>query len=304
MKKILLGVLSSILMLTLVGCSATKEENIEKVFVYGSLRSDMFNYDVYLNGKVSENQKATIKGDLFHLDNKGYPAIVPGEGEVVGELMTFKDFKSTLKDLDELEAYVEGEEKENEYNRKVVDVTLEDGTVEKAYYYEYNPSADYNKDDKLISVESGDWKEYMESIEISRVFVYGSLRSDMLNYDLYLDGKVEETIKGTIEGDLFHIENKGYPAVVQGEGEVVGELMTFKDFESTLKDLDELEAYVEGEENENEYNRKIVNVKISEGTVIKAYYYEYNPPAQYNKDDKLVPVESGDWKKYMEDTEK
>lgn len=304
MKKILLGALSLLVLLTFVGCSATKEEKIENVFVYGSLRSDMFNYDVYLDGKVEDTKKATIKGDLFHLDNKGYPAIVPGNGAVVGELMTFKDFESTLKDLDELEAYVEGEEKENEYNRKVVDVTLEDGTVEKAYYYEYNPSADYNKDDKLISVESGDWKEYMESIEISRVFVYGSLRSDMFNYDLYLDGKVEETIKGTIEGDLFHIENKGYPAVVPGDGEVVGELMTFKAFESTLKELDELEAYVEGEENENEYNRKIVNVKISEGTVIKAYYYEYNPPAQYNKDDKLVPVESGDWKKFMEDTKK
>ena len=304
MKKQLLVMLFSMMVLTLVGCSAPKEDNIEKVFVYGSLRSDMFNYNVYLNGKVEENKKATIKGDLFHLDNKGYPAVVPGDGEVVGELMTFKDFESTLKDLDELEAYEEGAEDENEYNRVVVDVTLEDGTVEKAYYYEYNPSADYNKDDKLIPVESGDWNEYMKNIKIDRVFVYGSLRSDMFNYDLYLDGKVEENVKGTIEGDLLHIENKGYPAVVSGDGEVVGELMKFKDFEATLKELDELEAYEEGKENENEYNRKIVNVKIAEGTVIKAYYYEYNPTADYNKEDKLVPVNSGDWKTYMEDNKK
>lgn len=306
MKKILLGSLLSALILTLTGCSTPKEEveNINKVFVYGSLRSDMFNYDIYLDGKVEENKKATIKGDLFHLDNKGYPAIVPGDGEVIGELMTFKDFKSTLKDLDELEAYVEGEETENEYNRKIVDVKLEDGSIEKAYYYEYNPSADYNKDDKLIEVKNGDWKSYMDNIKVERVFVYGSLRSDMFNYKTHLDGKVEESIKGTINGDLFHIENKGYPAVVPGDGEVAGELMTFKDFESVLKELDELEAYEKGQESENEYNRKIVNVKIAEGTVIKAYYYEYNPSADYNKDDKLVEVKNGDWKQYMEENKK
>ncbi|SCH85491.1 gamma-glutamylcyclotransferase family protein [Romboutsia sp. 1001713B170207_170306_H8] len=154
MKKILLGTLLSALILTLTGCSTSKDEteNIDKVFVYGSLRSDMFNYDVYLDGKVKENKKATVKGELFHLDNKGYPAVVPGDREVIGELMSFEDFESTLKELDELEAYVEGEENENEYNRKVIDVTLEDGSIEKAYYYEYNPSADYNKDDKLIEV--------------------------------------------------------------------------------------------------------------------------------------------------------
>ncbi|MEG0562441.1 MAG: gamma-glutamylcyclotransferase family protein, partial [Cetobacterium sp.] len=139
-----------------------KEEKIEKVFVYGSLRSDMFNYNVYLDGKVEENKKASIKGDLFHLDNKEYPAVVPGEGKVVGELMSFDNFESTLKDLDDLEAYIEGEEDENEYNRKVVDVILEDGSIEKAYYYEYNPIADYNKDDKLVPVTNGDWKIYME----------------------------------------------------------------------------------------------------------------------------------------------
>lgn len=162
MKKKLLVMLFSMMVLSLTGCSTAKEESIEKVFVYGSLRSDMFNYKEYLDGKVEKNVPGTIEGDLFHLENKGYPAVVPGDGEVVGELMTFKDFDATLKELDELEAYVEGEEDENEYNRKVVDVKIDEGTVIKAYYYEYNPPADYNKDDELVPVESGDWKKHME----------------------------------------------------------------------------------------------------------------------------------------------
>ncbi|MGL5694577.1 MAG: gamma-glutamylcyclotransferase family protein [Peptostreptococcaceae bacterium] len=163
MKLLATAVLSTII---LTGCSQTKNEEVDKVFVYGSLRSDMFNYEIYLDGKVTNNEKSTIDGDLFHIDNKGYPAVVPGDGEVVGELMEFKDFEGTLKELDELEAYEEGKEDENEYNRKVVDVKLEDGSTEKAYYYEYNPPADYNKDDKLIEVKSGDWKQYREENNI------------------------------------------------------------------------------------------------------------------------------------------
>ncbi len=52
MKKILLGVLLSSFILALTGCSASKEEKVERVFVYGSLRSDMFNYKTHLEGKV------------------------------------------------------------------------------------------------------------------------------------------------------------------------------------------------------------------------------------------------------------
>ncbi|CEI73572.1 gamma-glutamylcyclotransferase family protein [Romboutsia hominis] len=167
MKKKLVGILVASSMMLMVGCSAkesnkTEAEEIKKVFIYGSLRSDMFNYDIYLDGKVTKNDKATIKGDLSHIENKGYPAVTPGNGEVIGELMEFKDFDSTLKELDELEAYEVGKENENEYNREIVDVKLEDGTTEKAYYYEYNPPAEYNKDDKLVPVKHGDWKVYME----------------------------------------------------------------------------------------------------------------------------------------------
>ncbi len=133
---------------------------VKKIFVYGSLRSDMFNYKIYLDGNVESSYKGYINGNLSHLDNKGYPAVVPGEGKVLGELMNLIDFEKTLSELDEMEHYEENG-KNNEYNRKVVEVDLLDGTKEKAYYYEYNPGTEINKDDLLIPVPSGDWKEYM-----------------------------------------------------------------------------------------------------------------------------------------------
>ncbi|MGL4911875.1 MAG: gamma-glutamylcyclotransferase family protein [Romboutsia sp.] len=134
---------------------------IDKIFVYGSLRSDMFNYERLLKGKVSKVYKGEIKGNLFHLDNKGYPAVTPGMSVIKGELMELKDFEKSLVELDDLENYTEDNNVNCEYLRKEVVVRLEDGRVQNAYYYEYNPKANINLEDKLISVSSGDWKEYM-----------------------------------------------------------------------------------------------------------------------------------------------
>lgn len=129
---------------------------VNKVFVYGSLRSGMFNYDKLLKGKVKGLKSGKISGELFHIENKGYPAVICGDKEVVGELMEFKDFNSTLIELDELESYIEGD-KNSEYIREEVEVSLEDGTKEKAYFYKYNKGSKKNNGDKLIKVNSGDW---------------------------------------------------------------------------------------------------------------------------------------------------
>lgn len=134
---------------------------VNKIFVYGSLRSDMFNYKKLLEGKVSNVVKGRINGDLFHLDNKGYPAVIPGNNKIQGELMELIDFNQSLDELDELERYCEDNNINCEYLRKEVDVFLEDGTIEKAYYYEYNPKSNINLNDKKIPVSNGDWKEYM-----------------------------------------------------------------------------------------------------------------------------------------------
>lgn len=136
---------------------------IDKIFVYGSLRSDMFNYEKLLKGKVSKTYKAAINGKLFHLDNKGYPAVVPGDGIIIGELMELKDFDKSLKELDDLENYNEDNNINCEYLRKEIEVNLKDGRKEIAYYYEYNTKALNNSEDKLIEIPHGDWKEYIIS---------------------------------------------------------------------------------------------------------------------------------------------
>ncbi len=129
---------------------------VNKVFVYGSLRSGMFNYEKLLNGKVKGVDKGTICGELFHIENKGYPAVICGDEEVAGELMEFKDFEKTLVELDELENFKELDNN-SEYLREIVEVSLENGTKEKAYFYKYNTKSILNRKDKLLKVNSGDW---------------------------------------------------------------------------------------------------------------------------------------------------
>ncbi len=141
---------------------------LEKIFVYGSLRSDMFNYNKLLKGKTSKVNKGTIKGQLFHLENKGYPAVITGENTIYGELMELKDFKQTLKELDELENYTDNEGIECEYLRREVEVQLEDNSIEKAYYYEYNTGSNKNSEDNLIPVNHGDWKEFMSELSTDK----------------------------------------------------------------------------------------------------------------------------------------
>ena len=87
---------------------------MEKVFVYGSLRTDFWNYDKVLKNRVRQVEKGQIKGDLYHLP-AGYPAVILGEGTVYGEVITLSQDK-ILKSLDLLEGYM-GEGEENLYVR-------------------------------------------------------------------------------------------------------------------------------------------------------------------------------------------
>ena len=65
------------------------------IFVYGSLREGFFNYDKYLKGKVIKNIPAVLEGmDLYHMPYKGYPAIIPGNGILKGEIIEVMDYEN------------------------------------------------------------------------------------------------------------------------------------------------------------------------------------------------------------------
>lgn len=134
---------------------------IDKLFVYGSLRTRGYNYENYLKDEIKDYKRAVIKGKLYHIENKGYPAAIHGQGVVYGELMEFYNYDETIKIVDKLESYYEFNIKDSMYIREEVEVTLLDGSKEMAYVYIYNMDCNENKEDKLIEVPNNDWIKYM-----------------------------------------------------------------------------------------------------------------------------------------------
>lgn len=131
-----------------------------KLFVYGSLMQGFFNYNKALMGKIHSSVPARVQGNLYHLQKDGYPALVPGDGWVFGELIELKNFKETIVHLDQIENYRIGN-KDNEYERLMTLVEVIDtGTKEQAYVYWYNLSLD-TEDKSVISIKDGNWRNFM-----------------------------------------------------------------------------------------------------------------------------------------------
>lgn len=137
--------------------------NNPKIFVYGSLREGFFNYEKYLKGKVEKKEAAKVKGKVFHMPYKGYPAIFDGNGYVEGEVMKIKNdcYDRTIEALDEMEGFFGENNPKNEYHKKLVEVELETGSKELCYVYYYNKNNDSKFDENAVYVSSGDWKKFM-----------------------------------------------------------------------------------------------------------------------------------------------
>ncbi|MBM7870152.1 gamma-glutamylcyclotransferase (GGCT)/AIG2-like uncharacterized protein YtfP [Clostridium pascui] len=134
------------------------------------------------------------------------------------------------------------------------------------------------------------------------LFVYGSLSEGFYNHDIYLKGKVLTKHEAKTKGKLFHLENKGYPAMIDGDEWVYGELITIEDYEKTVEEMDEMEHYYGKDNNQNEYNRVILEVElIGTSGKVKAYTYKYNEESEHELKNRHEEVSHGDWRKFMKD---
>lgn len=137
---------------------------------------------------------------------------------------------------------------------------------------------------------------------------------DFYNYDKYLKGKVISSVKAKTSGKLFHLSHKGYPALIDGNDEVYGELIEAKDYEDTLKQLDELEGFKGSNNIENDYNKVLKEVEVidvsAEGGYLesnkklKAYVYMYNLDKPLQKEEineKALYLPEGNWRRCMEE---
>jgi gamma-glutamylcyclotransferase (GGCT)/AIG2-like uncharacterized protein YtfP len=111
-------------------------DSLIKIFVYGTLKPNYANYNLYCRGQTISEIPAYTYGTLYLLPGLGYPALSEGTGMVRGYLFFF-DNVDILKDLDILEDYQsDRNESENEYQRKLIEVyKQENEKTEKAWTY-------------------------------------------------------------------------------------------------------------------------------------------------------------------------
>lgn len=140
------------------------DKNIN-LFVYGSLREGFFNYEKYLSEKTLNIQPAILKGmELYHMPYKGYPAIVPSDSskEVIGEIITVKDYENTVKAIDDMEGFISLENPKNEYHKRLLEIeNLHTKAKEKCYVYFYNKEIDSLFEKEAVHIPHGDWKKFM-----------------------------------------------------------------------------------------------------------------------------------------------
>jgi gamma-glutamylcyclotransferase (GGCT)/AIG2-like uncharacterized protein YtfP len=129
---------------------------IDRVFFYGTLMTG-FNrrLRIGIDSKLRFVGRGSIRAILFDLGI--YPAAVPGEGHVWGELFETDEPEAVLAGLDSIEGYRPGDPEHSLYTRTQSPVTLEDGQTLVAWVYFYNAPLG-----QASQIPSGDYRYYLE----------------------------------------------------------------------------------------------------------------------------------------------
>lgn len=125
------------------------------LFLYGSLRRGGSAYvELGLATRLRLVQRATVRGRLYDLGP--YPAFVPGDGLVHGDLFEAAD-AAILADLDAFEEYDPANPAASLYVREPIAVV---GAPLEAFIYRYNGAVD-----GFPEIASGDWIAHRSSRE-------------------------------------------------------------------------------------------------------------------------------------------
>lgn len=79
---------------------------------------------------------------------------------------------------------------------------------------------------------------------LNRVFVYGTLKVDGCNHGI-VQPFVKSICAATMRGIIYDLP-VGYPAAIDGDGQVIGQVIELNDVEAALAVLDRLEDYYGG----------------------------------------------------------
>jgi gamma-glutamylcyclotransferase (GGCT)/AIG2-like uncharacterized protein YtfP len=126
------------------------------------------------------------------------------------------------------------------------------------------------------------------------LFVYGSLMSGLSAHTFLLD--TDFISYGILYGARLIQLKEGYPAVIEGEGRVFGEV--YKVDIATLSAIDLFEEFFEEFPEKSTYIRKIKPIKlIPYGEFVDSFVYFLNPEVLEETDFTDVPF--GNWREFV-----
>jgi len=107
-----------------------------------------------IDAKLTYRGRGSIRAALFDLGL--YPAAVPApEGHVWGEVYEMADQDAVLVALDDIEGYRPDDPDKSLYARATADVTMPDGSLERAWVYFYHAPLG-----RAPRIASGDYLEH------------------------------------------------------------------------------------------------------------------------------------------------
>jgi len=117
------------------------DENIDYLFVYGTLRSDTYSdsHRQLIAPHFSLVSRATMEGRLYVIID--YPGLVASEQDidlVIGEVYAFEGDESDLADIDDFEGCAPHSPAPHLYCRSREKAHLKDGKIVDAWVYRYN----------------------------------------------------------------------------------------------------------------------------------------------------------------------
>lgn len=136
------------------------DTNILPVFVYGTLRAGLGNYENILRGNTVHEAPATLSGATM-LDAGGFPFVIrEGEGTIIGEVMFLDEdyLDYTMGRLDRLEGFRGPGVQGNMYEREQAQVALTDGSTVTAWVYITSPGFRRHTD-TMKTITTGDWMD-------------------------------------------------------------------------------------------------------------------------------------------------
>lgn len=130
-----------------------------QIFVYGSLRRGMYNYVRFLEGKSTFIGYGYVQGELYALQGVTYPALLPGDDMISGEV--YEIDHDVAKAIDELEGYDPGSDF-NHYDKVWSEITMkEDHTKIQLPVYIFNMKDEKNRLMLGEKINAGDYLSYM-----------------------------------------------------------------------------------------------------------------------------------------------